>query len=77
MNSRSAQVIITRPSYYSTYIIGDKVEAQVVIGTPGTVADLIKRRALDVSKVKIFVLDEADNMLDGQGLGDQSVRVKK
>jgi ATP-dependent RNA helicase DDX19/DBP5 len=77
MNSRSAQVIITRQSYYSTYIIGDKVEAQVVIGTPGTVADLIKRRALDVSKVKIFVLDEADNMLDGQGLGDQSVRVKK
>ena len=53
------------------------MEAQVVIGTPGTVADLIRRRALDVSKVKIFVLDEADNMLDGQGLGDQSVRVKK
>ena len=56
---------------------GEKVSAQVVIGTPGTVADLIKRRAMDVSKVKIFVLDEADNMLDAQGLGDQSVRVKK
>ena len=56
---------------------GEKVNAQIVIGTPGTVADLIKRRSLDVAKVKIFVLDEADNMLDSQGLGDQSVRIRK
>lgn len=56
---------------------GDKVTAQIVIGTPGTVGDLIKRRALDVSQVKMFVLDEADNMLDAQGLGDQSVRIKR
>jgi ATP-dependent RNA helicase DDX19/DBP5 len=56
---------------------GDKVSAQIVIGTPGTVGDLIKRRALDVSQVKMFVLDEADNMLDAQGLGDQSVRIKR
>jgi ATP-dependent RNA helicase DDX19/DBP5 len=56
---------------------GEKVDAHIVIGTPGTVLDLIKRRALDVSKVRIFVLDEADNMLDQQGLGDQSIRVKK
>jgi ATP-dependent RNA helicase DDX19/DBP5 len=56
---------------------GEKVDAQIVIGTPGTVADLIKRRSLDVAKVKIFVLDEADNMLDAQGLGDQSVRIRK
>ncbi|KAJ1328566.1 hypothetical protein BSLG_010298 [Batrachochytrium salamandrivorans] len=54
----------------------EKVSAQIVIGTPGTVADLIKRRALDCRHVKIFVLDEADNMLDQQGLGDQSIRVK-
>ena len=55
---------------------GTKVTAQIVIGTPGTISDLIKRRIMDVSKVKLFVLDEADNMLDQQGLGDQSIRVK-
>eukprot|EP00842_Homolaphlyctis_polyrhiza_P005697 jgi/Hompol1/6128/HPOL_001611-RA len=54
----------------------EKVKAQIVVGTPGTVQDLIKRRALDVRNVKIFVLDEADNMLDLQGLADQSTRVR-
>ncbi|CAG8438640.1 17814_t:CDS:2 [Acaulospora morrowiae] len=43
-------------------------EAQLIVGTPGTVYDLIKRRYLDQRHIKIFVLDEADNMLDQQGL---------
>lgn len=30
-----------------------------------------------MSEVKVFVLDEADNMLDQDGLGDQTLRVKK
>lgn len=55
---------------------GKKVDGHVVVGTPGTVMDLIRRRQLDVSKLKILVLDEADNMLDQQGMGDQCKRVK-
>ncbi|KAL3897905.1 MAG: hypothetical protein SGCHY_003101 [Lobulomycetales sp.] len=55
---------------------GEKVSAQIVVGTPGTVADLIRKRSIDPSRVCIFVLDEADNMLDLQGLGDQSIRIK-
>ncbi|KAJ3331319.1 RNA helicase required for poly(A+) mRNA export [Blyttiomyces sp. JEL0837] len=55
---------------------GSKVDAHIVVGTPGTLNDLIKKRQLDVKDVRIFVLDEADNMLDQQGLGDQSIRVK-
>ena len=38
--------------------------------------DLIKRRQLDPSHVKVLVLDEADNMLDQQGLGEQCIRTK-
>jgi len=53
------------------------VTAHVVVGTPGTMTDLIRRRVIDVSDVKVFVLDEADNMLDKDGLGDQTLRVKK
>ncbi|TAQ83986.1 hypothetical protein B7494_g7691 [Chlorociboria aeruginascens] len=53
------------------------VNSMVIVGTPGTVTDLIKRRQLDVSQMKVMVLDEADNMLDQQGLGDQCLRVKQ
>jgi ATP-dependent RNA helicase DDX19/DBP5 len=54
-----------------------KVTAQVVVGTPGTVLDMIQKRILDVKGVKVLVLDEADDMLDVQGLGDQTLRIKK
>ncbi|MBM9433391.1 DEAD/DEAH box helicase [Flaviflexus equikiangi] len=37
--------------------------AQVVVGTPGRVMDLIDKGALDLSRVSYFVLDEADEML--------------
>ncbi|KAB5577591.1 P-loop containing nucleoside triphosphate hydrolase protein [Coniochaeta sp. 2T2.1] len=52
------------------------VQASAVVGTPGTVMDLIRRRHFDVSQLKLLVIDEADNMLDQQGLGEQCVRVK-
>ena len=53
-----------------------KLEASVVVGTPGTVMDMVKRRTMVAAKLKVLVLDEADNMLDQQGLGDQCIRVK-
>ncbi|ROT41369.1 DEAD/DEAH box helicase [Sodiomyces alkalinus F11] len=55
---------------------GAPVRANVIVGTPGTVMDITRRRQLDVSKLRVLVIDEADNMLDQQGLGDQCVRVK-
>lgn len=36
----------------------------IAIGTPGRVLDLIRRGMLDLSKIKIAILDEADRMLD-------------
>ncbi|KAI1389639.1 DEAD-domain-containing protein [Hypoxylon trugodes] len=53
-----------------------RVDKSIVVGTPGTVMDLIRRRQFDVSQLKVLVIDEADNMLDQQGLGDQCTRVK-
>ncbi len=38
--------------------------ADIVVATPGRTKDLLIRRALDLSKVSIVVLDEADRMLD-------------
>jgi ATP-dependent RNA helicase DeaD len=37
--------------------------AQVVVGTPGRVLDHLRRGTLDPSNIRIFVLDEADEML--------------
>ncbi|MFT3942502.1 MAG: DEAD/DEAH box helicase [Ancrocorticia sp.] len=37
--------------------------AQVVVGTPGRIMDLMERGALRLENVKYFVLDEADEML--------------
>ena len=54
-----------------------RVTAQVIVGTPGTMTDLIRRKVIDVSEVTVFVLDEADEMLNQEGLGDQTLRVKK
>lgn len=56
-----------------------QIEGHIIVGTPGTVRDLIRKRLLDVSKLKVLVLDEADNMLEsqsGQGLGTQCTQVK-
>jgi superfamily II DNA/RNA helicase len=36
----------------------------VVVGTPGRLLDLAQQHALDLSGVKILILDEADEMLD-------------
>lgn len=36
----------------------------IVVGTPGRIIDLMERRVLNLSHVRILVLDEADRMLD-------------
>ena len=38
--------------------------ANIVIATPGRMNDLLERRMIDVSRVRVLVLDEADRMLD-------------
>jgi len=40
-----------------------KQKSHVVVGTPGRIMDHIERHTLDLSKIEILVLDEADEML--------------
>ena len=51
---------------------GEKIDIQIgklkrpthiVVSTPGRLIDLLERKAIDLSKVKTIVLDEADEML--------------
>lgn len=49
----------------------------IIVGTPGIILDCLrKRRTINVNHLKMFILDEADNMLDYNGLGDQSIRIR-
>ena len=51
---------------------------QIIIGTPGTVQDwMYRKRAFDPKKINVFVLDEADIMINTQGFQDQSVKVRR
>jgi ATP-dependent RNA helicase DDX19/DBP5 len=55
-----------------------KLTNHIIIGTPGKVLDWgIKYKFFDLSKIKVFVLDEADVMIATQGHQDQSFRIHK
>jgi ATP-dependent RNA helicase RhlE len=38
--------------------------AHVLVATPGRLEDLVQRKLVDISRIRILVLDEADRMLD-------------
>ncbi|WVQ94902.1 hypothetical protein IAU59_001988 [Kwoniella sp. CBS 9459] len=57
---------------------GVRIDKHILIGTPGTVMDMISRgRVFDPKQIRVFVLDEADEMIALQGLGDQTTRIKR
>ncbi len=39
----------------------------IVVGTPGRILQLVKRKTLDFKNLSIFVLDECDKMLEETG----------
>src|SRR5690625_517379 len=66
MASRTASIQVV-PIYggssYGPQIRALRAGAQVVVGTPGRVIDLVERGELDLGGVSYLVLDEADEML--------------
>eukprot|EP00933_Yihiella_yeosuensis_P070896 TRINITY_DN79061_c0_g1_i1.p1 TRINITY_DN79061_c0_g1~~TRINITY_DN79061_c0_g1_i1.p1 ORF type:complete len:483 (+),score=110.49 TRINITY_DN79061_c0_g1_i1:137-1585(+) len=55
-----------------------KVDAQIVVGTPGKLQDLIKKRVIASSGFKCFVLDEADVMIsEDMGMGPQVLSIRQ
>ncbi|KAF9307830.1 RNA helicase required for poly(A+) mRNA export [Podila horticola] len=52
-------------------------KSHIVVGTPGTISNMLKRKKIVKDRVRILVLDEADHMLDLQGLGEQSNQIRK
>jgi ATP-dependent RNA helicase RhlE len=60
---------VSRAVVFGGVSLGRQIEilrggVDVLVATPGRLVDLIERRALSLSQVEIFVLDEVDQMLD-------------
>ena len=57
---------------------GQKVTDHITFATPGTILDwILRHRALDPKKIKMFVLDKADVMIELQGHQDQYISINK
>ncbi|ADV23914.1 ATP-dependent RNA helicase DBP5 [Cryptococcus gattii E566] len=56
-----------------------RIDKQILIGTPGTLVDMLMRgsRILDPRMIRVLVLDEADELIAQQGLGEQTFRIKQ
>ncbi len=52
-------------------------EAEVVVATPGRLLDHIGRKTIDLSNVRVLVLDEADRMLDMGFIKDVEKIIRK
>lgn len=53
-------------------------QCHVLLGTPGKIMDMCKKRIIDVSSVRVFVLDEADMMLDQENqMGPQVTQIRR
>ena len=57
--------------------ISDLRKTDVVVGTPGRMLDHLQRGTINLSKVKILVLDEADRMLDMGFIDDVEKIIKQ
>lgn len=54
-----------------------RVDAQIIVGTPGKVQDLLKKRVIPWQDFRCFVVDEADHMIDeDQQMAPQVLQIK-
>lgn len=71
--------LVTQLLVGGTSVDGDRQKLdsnppQIVVGTPGRVHDMIRRKYLKTEKMSLIVLDEADEMLS-QGFKDQIYKI--
>ena len=52
----------------------DNEPPHIIVGTPGRVHDMIRRKYLKTENIELIVLDEADEMLS-QGFKDQIYKI--
>ncbi len=73
-NGKNLRVVSVYGGVSISNQIHELTRAEVVVATPGRLLDHLQRRTIDISKVKMLVLDEADRMLD-MGFVDDVERI--
>lgn len=62
--------------FNSRVLVPSKIDSHIVVGTPGKLLDAVQRNHLNMSKISVFVLDEADMMISAN-MGEQSAKLRK
>jgi translation initiation factor 4A len=70
MKDLVVQTLVGGTSVYEDANLLKNNKPHIVVGTPGRIYDMIKRNHLDTQHIRIFVMDEADDMLSA-GFKDQ------
>lgn len=70
MNGLTVQLLIGGTSVQNDINLLDNSPPHIIVGCSGRIYDMIKRKHLKLDTVKLFVLDEADEMLS-QGFQEQ------
>jgi ATP-dependent RNA helicase DDX19/DBP5 len=57
----------------------EKIKHHAIIGTPGKIKELLDKQNFDPKKIKLFILDEADQLLQNENnaLKEQTVYIRK
>ena len=53
------------------------ISGHILVGTPGRVMDMLSRRKIAGGKVKMLVIDEADNIMGAPSFKEQTVKIRK
>jgi len=64
------------PFQNSLTVIRDK-KPNILVATPGRLLELINKRAIDLSKVRFFIIDEADQVFEKQGMSHDVEKIIK
>eukprot|EP01130_Rhizamoeba_saxonica_P007303 TRINITY_DN294_c0_g1_i1.p1 TRINITY_DN294_c0_g1~~TRINITY_DN294_c0_g1_i1.p1 ORF type:complete len:262 (-),score=53.83 TRINITY_DN294_c0_g1_i1:924-1709(-) len=80
LNEEGEEAIITKVFYGGTPASKDKIYLKrttphIVIGTPGRMKQLVEEKALNLKHVKYFIMDECDQLLEGQKMRFQVQKV--
>lgn len=71
----TVQLAVADSSCY--FAKGEKCNKHIIIGTPGKINSLLKMKVIDASQIKVFVLDEADMMVQDGGHKEATLKIKK
>ena len=71
------QVYLAVPAHADAPRERERITAQVVVGTPGKLQAKLQHRDIDPRHVKMFIADEADQMVAQEGFADTTIGIKK